>query len=112
MSMHLRPWGRAANKLGGVMNAREAMLAEEALASDCIEQLYVKWHAAAVESSLHVLILCLLMVEEIEQTISPSDRSAIRENGDCRQLPPNWRGRRTGLFGGSAMSTETAMLAR
>lgn len=63
------------------MRDHKAVLVAEVLASDAIEELYIKFLEAAMKlgaSSLQVLILCHLMVEEIEQKIAPSDRDAIR----------------------------------
>ncbi len=64
------------------MKSHEAALVAELLASDRIEDLYVKFLEAAMKlgaSTLEVLILCHLMVEEIEQRMAPADRDAIRK---------------------------------
>jgi len=64
------------------MRDHEAALVAELLASDRIGDLFVKFLEAAIElraSTLEVLILSHLLVEEIEQTIDPADRDAIRK---------------------------------
>jgi hypothetical protein len=64
------------------MREQEAVLVAEVLASDVIEDLYIEFLEVAMKlgaSSLQVLILCHLMVEEIEHKIAPSDRDAIRK---------------------------------
>jgi hypothetical protein len=64
------------------MKPHEAALVAEALTSDRIAKLYVKYCEAALEvraSTLEVFVLLHLMVEEIEQQMSASDRDTIRE---------------------------------
>ena len=64
------------------MKDQEAVLVAVVLASDLIEDLYIKFLEVAMKlgaSSLQVLVLCQLMAEEIEQKTAPSDRDAIRK---------------------------------
>ena len=64
------------------MKSHEAALVQEALASDAIQQIYVKLREVALEqgaTSLLILLVCHLIVEEIEEAIAPADRTAIKE---------------------------------
>jgi hypothetical protein len=64
------------------MTSHEAALVAELLASDAIQQLYVKLREASFEqgaTSLLMLLVCHLIVEEIEEAIAPADRIAIKE---------------------------------
>ena len=64
------------------MKSHEAALVQEALASDAIQQLYVKLREVAFEqeaTSLLMLLVCHLIVEEIEEAMAPADRIAIKE---------------------------------
>jgi hypothetical protein len=64
------------------MKSHEAALVAELLASDRIEDLYVKFLEAAMKlgaSTWELLLLCHLMAEEIEQRMARSDREAIRK---------------------------------
>jgi hypothetical protein len=64
------------------MTSHEAALVAELLASDAIEELYVKLREVALEqgaTSLPMFLICHLIVEEIEEAIAPADRIAIKE---------------------------------
>jgi hypothetical protein len=64
------------------MKSHEAALVAELLASDAIQQLYVKLREISFEqeaTSLRMLLVCHLIVEEIEEAIAPADRIAIEE---------------------------------
>ena len=64
------------------MKAHEAMLVQEHLAGDRVEELYFKLRETAARlgaSQLEVLIVFHLLVEDAERQLAPADRRAIRE---------------------------------
>ena len=96
------------------MTSHEAALVAELLASDRIEDLYVRFLEAAMKlgaSTLEVLILCHLMVEEIEQRMAPADRDAIRRMvAATDSFHPIGEAAAKVVRGSAMASTETAML--
>jgi hypothetical protein len=64
------------------MTSHEAALVADLLASNRIEELYVRLGEVALEqgaTSLLMLPVCHLIVEEIEEAMVPADRIAIKE---------------------------------
>ena len=70
------------------MREQETVLVAEVLASDVIEELHIRFLEAAMKlgaNSLQVLILCHLMVEEIEQRMAPRGSRRHQKNGGCHR---------------------------
>ena len=64
------------------MKAYEAMLVQEALSGDRVEELYFTLNKLAAQSGaskLEALIVFHLLVDDAEGQLSPADRRAIRE---------------------------------